>query len=178
MSTATAECCCAYNMMKLTRHLYGWTADPRYFDYYEKLMLNHRLGTILPDKGYTQYYLSLTPGTWKTFNTEGHSFWCCTGSGVEEYSKLADSIYWHDGEGLYVNQFIPSELNWSEKGLQRQAGNEVPRTAGHQPHADCRKAGADVHPAAHSRVAGDGSYGKDQRPRAGSLGRSRQLSDD
>jgi uncharacterized protein len=22
------ECCCSYNMMKLTRHLYGWTAIP------------------------------------------------------------------------------------------------------------------------------------------------------
>jgi tetratricopeptide (TPR) repeat protein len=60
MSIATAECCCAYNMMKLTRHLYGWTGDPRYFDYYEKLMLNHRLGTIEPKTGHTQYYLSLT----------------------------------------------------------------------------------------------------------------------
>jgi DUF1680 family protein len=126
LSTATAECCCAYNMMKLTRHLYSWTADPRYFDYYEKLMLNHRLGTILPEKGWTQYYLSLTPGTWKTFNTEDHSFWCCTGSGVEEYSKLADSIYWQDAEGLYVNQFIPSELNWIAKGLRVRQETKFP----------------------------------------------------
>jgi DUF1680 family protein len=130
MSTATAECCCAYNMMKLTRHLYSWTADPRYFDYYEKLMLNHRLGTILPEKGLTQYYLSLTPGTWKTFNTEDGSFWCCTGSGVEEYSKLADSIYWQDGEGLYVNQFIPSELHWSEKGLRVKQETKYPEQPG------------------------------------------------
>src|SRR4051794_14356006 len=35
-TTATAECCCAYNMLKLTRHLYGWTGDPGYFDYYER----------------------------------------------------------------------------------------------------------------------------------------------
>src|SRR5665213_947875 len=45
------ECCCSYNMMKLTRHLYSWTADPRYFDYYERNLLNHRLGTIQPDTG-------------------------------------------------------------------------------------------------------------------------------
>ena len=126
VSVATAECCCAYNMMKLTRHLYGWTADPRYFDYYERLMLNHRLGTILPEKGYTQYYLSLTPGTWKTFNNEDHNFWCCTGTGVEEYSKLADSIYWHDGQGLFVNQFIPSELDWKDKGLKLRQETKYP----------------------------------------------------
>ncbi len=126
VSVSTAECCCAYNMLKLTRHLYGWTGDPRYFDYYERLMLNHRLGTILPDKGYTQYYLSLTPGAWKTFNNEDGCFWCCTGTGVEEYSKLADSIYWHDAAGLYVNQFIPSELTWADKGLKLRQETRFP----------------------------------------------------
>ncbi len=130
MSVATAECCCAYNMMKLTRHLYGWTADPRYFDYYEKLLLNHRLGTIQPETGYTQYYLSLTPGAWKTFNTEDHSFWCCTGTGVEEYSKLNDSIYWHDREGLFVNLFIPSELDWTEKGFRLRQETKFPEQPG------------------------------------------------
>ena len=61
-------------------------------DYYERLLLNHRIGTIRPHVGTTQYYLSLAPGAWKTFNTEDQTFWCCTGSGVEEYAKLNDSI--------------------------------------------------------------------------------------
>ena len=105
-SANTAECCCAYNMLKLTRHLYAWNRDPRYFDYYERLLLNHRIGTIRPNVGTTQYYLSLTPGVWKTFNTEDQTFWCCTGTGIEEYAKLADSIYWRDDDGIYVNLFI------------------------------------------------------------------------
>jgi DUF1680 family protein len=130
MSVATAECCCAYNMLKLTRHLYGWTGDPRYFDYYERSMLNHRLGTILPDKGYTQYYLSLTPGAWKTFNSEDQSFWCCTGSGVEEFSKLNDSIYWRDDQGLFVNLFMPSELDWTEKGFKLRQETKFPEQPG------------------------------------------------
>src|SRR5581483_6297519 len=94
--------------------------------YYERVMLNHRIGTIQPQTGHTQYYLSLTPGAWKTFNFEDQSFWCCTGSGVEEYSKLNDSIYWHDGEGLYVNLFIPSELDWTEKGLKLRQDTKFP----------------------------------------------------
>jgi DUF1680 family protein len=132
MSVSTAECCCSYNMLKLARHLYGWTADPRYFDYYERALLNHRIGTIQPKTGHTQYYLSLTPGAWKTFNTEDQSFWCCTGTGVEEYSKLSDSIYWHDDDGVYVNLFIASELNWPEKGFglrQDTRFPDQPRTA-------------------------------------------------
>jgi DUF1680 family protein len=129
-SVATAECCCAYNMMKLTRHLYSWTADPRYFDYYERTLINHRIGTIHPKTGATQYYLSLTPGAWKTFNTEDKSFWCCTGTGVEEFAKLNDSIYWRDSEGLYVNLFVPSELNWAEKGFRLRQDTKFPEQAG------------------------------------------------
>jgi DUF1680 family protein len=130
MFVSTAECCCVYNMMKLTRHLYGWSADPRCFDYYERVLLNHRLGTIQPETGYTQYYLSLTPGAWKTFNTEDQSFWCCTGSGVEEYSKLNDSIYWHDASGVYVNLFIPSELDWTEQGFKLRQETRFPEQPG------------------------------------------------
>ena len=128
LSTNTAECCCAYNMLKLARHLYSWEPKPAYFDYYEHLLLNHRMGTIRPKTGQTQYYLSLTPGVWKTFNTEDQTFWCCTGSGVEEYSKLNDSIYWRDSEGVYVNLFIPSELDWTEKGFKLRQETEFPMT--------------------------------------------------
>jgi DUF1680 family protein len=129
---ATAECCCMYNMMKLTRQLYTWTGDPRYFDYYERVMFNHRLGTIHPETGATMYFLSLTPGAWKTFGTEDDSFLCCTGTGVEEYAKLTDSIYFHDDEGVFVNQFIASELNWADRGFrlrQETSFPEQPRTA-------------------------------------------------
>lgn len=128
LSTNTAECCCAYNMLKLARQLYTWNPEPGYFDYYERSLLNHRIGTIRPKTGYTQYYLSLTPGVWKTFNTEDQTFWCCTGSGVEEFSKLNDSIYWRDAEGLYVNLFIPSELDWAEKGFKLRQDTRYPES--------------------------------------------------
>src|SRR5271165_3688555 len=106
-ATDTAECCCVYNMLKLARNLYEWSGDPRYFDYYERTLLNHRLGTIDLETGNTMYYLSHTPGAWKTFCSEYDSFWCCTGTGVEEYSKLNNSIYFFDQDGLYVNLFVP-----------------------------------------------------------------------
>jgi uncharacterized protein len=128
LSVNTAECCCAYNMLKLSRRLYSWNPAAAYFDYYERSLLNHRIGTIRPNVGYTQYYLSLTPGAWKTFNTEDQTFWCCTGSGVEEYSKLNDSIYWRDNAGLYVNLFIPSELDWVEKGFRLRQETKYPES--------------------------------------------------
>ena len=126
---STNECCCAYNMLKLTRKLYGWSADPRYFDYYERVLYNHRLGTIDLGTGATQYYLGLVPGSWRAFNTEWDSFWCCTSTGAEEYSKLNDSIYFHDDEGLYVNLFIPSEVKWAEKGIRVRQETRFPEVA-------------------------------------------------
>ncbi len=122
----TAECCCAYNLLKLTRSVYQWTADPGYFEYYERVLFNHRIGTVEPGTGHTSYFLSIVPSAWKTFNSENDSFWCCTGTGVEEYSKLNDSIYFHDENGVYVNLFVPSELKWLDKGLTIHQETDFP----------------------------------------------------
>ncbi len=62
VSPNTAECCCAYNMLKLARLLYSWSPEPRYFDYYERVLLNHRLGTIRPHVGTTQVLPVADPG--------------------------------------------------------------------------------------------------------------------
>lgn len=125
-ATSTTECCVAYNMLKLTRHLFGWTADPRYFDYYERTLFNHRLGTLGPETGSSAYYLPLRTGSWKTFGTVFDSFWCCTGSGMEEFAKGNDSIYFHDDEGVFVNLFIASELNWAERGIRLRQETRFP----------------------------------------------------
>jgi len=63
------------------------------------------------------YFLSLKPGHFKVFNTPLDSFWCCTGTGVENHAKYGDSIYFHDDAALWVNLYIASELTWAEKGL-------------------------------------------------------------
>lgn len=119
------ECCCSYNMMKLTRHLFGWTANAKFMDYYERLLWNVRLGTQ-DEHGLLMYYVSMQPGYWKTFGTACDSFWCCTGSGVEEYAKLGDSLYFHDDSGIYVNQFAASEVVWPEKGVRLMQHTEFP----------------------------------------------------
>jgi DUF1680 family protein len=129
LGDATNECCCSYNMLKLTRHLYKWTGDARLFDYYERALFNHRLGTI-NEEGQTQYYLGVVPGSWRAFGTKYDSFWCCTGTGTEEYAKLNDSIYFHDEEGIYVNLFIASELNWPERKFKLQQQTAFPEQAG------------------------------------------------
>jgi uncharacterized protein len=130
LSTTTTEDCCAYNMMKLTRHLFGWKPDARYMDYYERLVFNHRLGTINPEDGTMMYYLPLASGYWKTFGKPFDSLWCCTGTGSEEYAKLTDTIYFHDDDSLYVNLYIDSNLEWPEKGVAIKQETRFPEQQG------------------------------------------------
>jgi len=120
------ECCCAYNMMKLSRHLYAWTAQTKYIDYYERNLFNHRLGTIQPETGLTSYFLSMTPGAWKTVATEDDTFWCCNGTALEEFSKLNDTIYFHDDHGVYVNLYVASVLHWKERGIRLKQSTVFP----------------------------------------------------
>ncbi len=122
------ECCCSYNMMKLARHLYTSEPDSRYMDYYERNLLNHRLGTIQPETGHTSYFLSLAPAAWKTICTEDDSFWCCTGTGVEEYSKVNNTIYFHDDDSLYVNLYFASTVNWQERGIRLKQSTSFPES--------------------------------------------------
>lgn len=118
LSGYTQECCVTYNMQKLTRHVFAWTADPRAADYYERAFYNGILGVQHPADGNKLYYVPLQSGFWKLFGTPLHDFWCCTGSMAESFSKLGDSIYFHDDGGLYVNLFVASELDWKEKGVR------------------------------------------------------------
>jgi len=111
------ECCCSYNMLKLTRHMFGWAPQAAWMDYYEKLLWNVRAGTM-NDDGMTMYYVPTIPGGWKTFGDPFEANLCCTGSGAEEYAKLVDTIYFHDDDALYVNQYVASELNWTERDLR------------------------------------------------------------
>lgn len=114
----TSETCNVYNMLKLTRHLFTWTADEKYAAFYEQALYNHILGSQDPQTSMVCYFMPLEPGAFKLYSTETNSFWCCVGSGFENHAKYGEGIYYHDGKGVFVNLFIPSTLNWDEKGIK------------------------------------------------------------
>jgi len=130
LSSDTTEDCCAYNMMKLSRHLFAWVPQARYMDYYERVLFNHRMGTIDPDTGTTVYYLPLGNGYSKIFAKPFDSFWCCNGTGAEEFAKLTDTIYFHDNDSIFVNLFIASEMNWPERGIRITQQTSFPEEQG------------------------------------------------
>jgi DUF1680 family protein len=125
LSLKNAECCVAYNLMKLDRLVYGWTGDSQWIDEYERTLFNARLGTQ-NEQGLKQYFFPLAAGYWRAFNSPEDSFWCCTGTGAEDFGKFNDTIYFHSDNDLYINLFIASELNWKEKGFRLRQTTRFP----------------------------------------------------
>ncbi len=125
----TTETCNTYNMLKLTRHLFCWDPKAEYADYYERALYNHILCSQNPETGMMCYYVPLRSGSHKEYNTPLNSFWCCTGTGVENHAKYGDSIYFHSDSTLWVNLFIASELTWKAKGLKVRQETRYPEEA-------------------------------------------------
>lgn len=116
-SAKTMETCCTHNMLRLTRALFLNAPMAAYADYYERALFNGILASQDPGSGMMTYFQATRPGYVKLYCTPEDSFWCCTGSGMENHAKYGDSIYFHDADSLYVNLFIASELHWREKKL-------------------------------------------------------------
>ncbi len=125
----TCESCNTINMLTLTRELFA--LDPNraaLFDYYEQAWLNQMIGQQNPadSHGHVTYFTPLNPGgrrgvgpAWGggTWSTDYGTFWCCQGTGLEMHTKLMDSVYFRTDNTLIVNLFVPSVLNWSERGI-------------------------------------------------------------
>ncbi len=116
-SGKTMETCCTHNMMRLTRSLYARDPQVAYFDYFERALFNGILASQDPETGMNTYFQSTRPGYVRLYHTPFDSFWCCTGSGIENHARYGESIYAHDDEALYVNLFMASKLEWRERGI-------------------------------------------------------------
>ncbi|WP_369387682.1 beta-L-arabinofuranosidase domain-containing protein [Streptomyces sp. CG1] len=122
IGATTAETCCAYNMLKLSRVLFLHEQDPAYMDYYERALYNQVLGSKQdrPDaeKPRVTYFVGLSPGQVRDY-TPKQGTTCCEGTGMESATKYQDSVYFAaaDGSALYVNLYGPSTLTWAEQGV-------------------------------------------------------------
>lgn len=127
LSDNTCETCNTYNMLKLTRHLFAWSPESRYMDYYERALYNHILASQHPEDGMMCYFVPLRMGTKKSFSDTFNTFTCCVGSGMENHTKYNEQIYSHDGhQTVFVNLFIPSSLNWKSNNLSMDLTTTFP----------------------------------------------------
>ena len=107
------ENCCTYNLLKLADRLFAYQTNSKIADYYERALYNHILGQQDTLTSMVCYFTPLMTGGYRLYSTRNDSWWCCVGSGFESHAKYQSSIYFHHDKELYVNLFIPSELNWN-----------------------------------------------------------------
>ncbi len=128
LGVQTTETCNTYNMLKLTEHLFQWNQDVEYMDYYERALYNHILASQDPDSGMKTYFVSSQPGHFKVYCSRDDSFWCCTGTGMENPARYSRAIYHQKDQDLFVNLFIPSELTISGKKMKIEQHTDFPNT--------------------------------------------------
>ena len=125
------ESCCAHNMLKLAKELFKATRKKEYADYYETTLRNAIMGAVKTESGAASYFTPMATGYYKTFGEEEpekNMFWCCTGSGMENFTKLGDSIYFRANDTLLVNQYVASKVTWEEKNLVLTQKSDVTKS--------------------------------------------------
>lgn len=78
--------------------------------------------------GHSTYFQPMRAGGIKTYGSDVDSFRCCDGTALENHTKYQESIYFHSGDTLYVNLFIPSQLNWTAKGMTVRMETRYPNS--------------------------------------------------
>jgi hypothetical protein len=107
--------CGSYAHFKITRYLTRVTRDSRYGDSMERVLYNTILGAWPAQADGTSFYYS-------DYATTGKKVWygqkrpCCSGTFPQLAADYHISTYLHSDDGVYVNLFTPSELQWNDGG--------------------------------------------------------------
>ena len=105
--------CGAYGHFKITRYLLRVTKDARYGDSMERILYNTILGAWPIQADGTSFYYS-------DYATTGKKVWygqkwpCCSGTFPQLAADYHVSTYLRAADGVYVNLFTPSSVQWNE----------------------------------------------------------------
>jgi hypothetical protein len=140
--------CGSWAVFKLGRYLMEFTGEARYGDWIEKLVYNG-IGAALPmadrvnpffddlwskhgwnggiqvaERGKTFYYADYRlGGSRKDYY---YAAWpCCSGTYIQDVAEYHNLIYFSDAEGLCVNLFVPSEVQWDFGGNRVRVSQET-----------------------------------------------------
>ena len=112
-TNCNCETCNVYNMLKMTKLLFMITGDVKYADWYENTFINSILSSQNPNTGMTTYFQPMASGYYKVYGERFNKFWCCTGTGMENFTKLQESFYFKTEDALIVNQYFSSSVVWN-----------------------------------------------------------------
>lgn len=123
------ETCNSYNMLKLSQLLYAITGERKYMDFYQWTYYNAILASQNPDTGMTTYFQPMGTGYFKAFSTPFDSFWCCTGTGMESFTKLGEGTGYFTGpkqKDLVLWRYQSSHIEGADYQLRVYA--DLPRS--------------------------------------------------
>ena len=120
-TNCNCETCNVYNMLKMTKLFFMITGDVKYADWYENTFINSILSSQNPENGMTTYFQPMASGYYKVYGERFNKFWCCTGTGMENFSKLQESFYFENEDALIVNQYMASKVEFKGVEIEQQA---------------------------------------------------------
>jgi DUF1680 family protein len=124
--------CGSYGHFKITRYLLRVTKDAHYGDSMEQVLYNTILGAWPVQADGTSFYYS-------DYALTGQKVWykdkwpCCSGTFPQLAGDYHLSIYLRAADGVYVNLFTPSSVQWTSGGthlgLTQQTKYPIENTA-------------------------------------------------
>ena len=117
-TSCNCETCNTYNMLKLSKALFEITLERKYADFYENAYLNAILSSQNPETGMTTYFQPMASGYFKVYSTPYDSFWCCTGSGMENFTKLTEGAAYKSEDTMYIIRCENCQIYWKEGGVK------------------------------------------------------------
>jgi uncharacterized protein len=107
--------CGSYAHLKLARYLLRFTGGAPYGDSLERVLYNTVLGAKDPDgEGHFFYYSDYHASTQRGYFPD--KWPCCAGTLPQVVADYLISAYFRAPDGVYVNLFAPSELQWDVAG--------------------------------------------------------------
>ena len=125
-TNCNCETCNTYNMLKLARGLFRVTGEKKYLDFYEGTFWNAIVSSQNPKTGMSMYFQPMATGYFKVFSRPFDNFWCCTGTGMENFTKLNDSIYYTRDNIIYLGMYISSRLKEETLGIDIKMTADLP----------------------------------------------------
>jgi uncharacterized protein len=109
--------CGAYGHFKITRYLLRVTKNPQYGDSMERVLYNTILGAWPIQADGTSFYYSDYAATGKKV-WYGQKWPCCSGTFPQLAADYHISTYLRSADGVYVNLFTPSRVQWNDGGAR------------------------------------------------------------
>src|SRR3954464_12012 len=109
--------CGAYGHFKIARYLLRVTKDARYGDSMERILYNTILGAWpIQADGTSFYYSDYATSAKKVWY--GQKWPCCSGTFPQLAADYHVSTYLRSADGVYVNLFAPSSVQWTSGGAK------------------------------------------------------------